>query len=234
MPGTPVLKSLTIDTSSPRGSVALLSGSQTVAELRLCSMATHSARLLAQLEFLLNGVGWKLADLDLLAAGIGPGSFSGIRIGVATALGLAQTLSIPYAGISCLDALATQARGLEGRIGAVMDAQRSQVYYAEYFVRQGRVRKTHRPVLLSPDELRFRLRRSQVYVVGGGAELYAAVIAPSTDRWPRLVQVDLYLAAAIGRLALARKRSWKSGEFLQSDPLYIRPPDALRRKVRRR
>ena len=230
----PVLKVLALDTSTPRGSVALLEGRDLAAELRLRSLETHSARLLGSISFLLKNVGWELTDLGLIAAGIGPGSFTGIRIGVATALGLAQTLSLPFAGISGLDAMAQQLPGAEGPISVVLDAQRSQVYYAEYVSEKGKTRKAGRPALLFPSELKNRLKGTHRTVIGDGALRYASELNLSKTRWPRLAEVDLFLAAPLGRLALVRKRAWRSGVFLQSEPLYIRRPDAQRRKVNTR
>lgn len=227
------MKILSLDTSTPRGSVALLDGRVSTAELRLLSLETHSARLLASVDILLGSTGWHLADLDLVVAGMGPGSFTGIRIGVATAMGLAQTLSIPFAGISNLDALAHQTAGIDGRIGVVVDAQRSQVYFSEYLSDHGKIRSVGKPRVLCPLDLRSYSRRSHLYLIGDGAVRYARELMLPGVGWPRLVEVDLFLAAALGRLALGRKRSWRSGEFLQSEPLYIRPPDALRQKVRR-
>lgn len=228
------MKVLSLDTSTPRGSVALLEGHDLAAELRLLSQETHSARLLGSVESLLNLVGWNLGDLGLIVAGTGPGSFTGIRIGVSTALGLAQSLSIPFAGVTGLDALAHQLPGVDGRIGVVMDAQRSQLYYAEYTSNHGRVGKLGKPVLLNPLDLKPRLRKTHLYLLGDGAVRYAEALDLTRTGWPRLVDVDLFLAAALGRIALVRKRTWRSGEYVCSEPLYIRPPDALRRKVKRR
>ena len=227
------MKVLALDTSTPRGRAALLEGRELVAELRLLSLETHSARLLASIEFLLKGAGWSLEDLGLIAAGIGPGSFTGIRIGVATALGLAQTLSIPFAGVSGLDALARRLPGIDGRIGVVMDAQRAQVYYAEYVSLKGRIRKAGKPVLMYPADLRLHLRGAHLFLIGDGALRYSKELSLPRSGGLRLVEVDLFLAAALGRLALERRRSWRSGEFLAADPLYIRPPDAVKRKARR-
>ncbi len=227
----PALRVLSLDTSTTRGSIALLEGRELAAELRVLSPETHSARLLASVDFLLKSAGWSLSDLQLVAAGIGPGSFTGIRIGVATALGLAQTLSIPFAGVSGLDALAHKISMVDGRLTVVMDAQRSQVYYAEYLIRQGRVRRLSGPTLLYPSDLLPRLRGRSQYLVGDGAVRYARELGLKGQKGHRMLRADLFLAAALGRLALTHKRSWRSGEFLQSEPLYVRPPDAVVRKA---
>lgn len=187
------MKILSLDTSTPKGSVALLEGRKLAAELRLLSVETHSARLLGSIEFLLKMTGWNLRDLGLIVAGIGPGSFTGIRIGVATALGLAQTGAIPFAGVSGLDALAHQLPGIDGRIDVVMDAQRSQVYYAEYRSYHGKVAKVGKSLLLNPAELKPRLQGAHRYLLGDGAVRYAQELQLTRTGWPRLVEVDLFL-----------------------------------------
>jgi tRNA threonylcarbamoyladenosine biosynthesis protein TsaB len=225
------LRVLSVDTCTPKGSAALLEGRKVVAELRIDSLETHSARLLGSVDFLLASVGWRLSDLQLIAAAIGPGSFTGIRIGSATAMGLAQALAIPLAGISCLDATVRLAPGVEGRIGVIADAQRHQVYYAEYFGKDGRLRRTGKPLLLSPSDLKIRAGRTRCSLVVDAAALQAIGLSFPENRRPRIVVVDSFLAAAVGRLALERKRCWRSGEYLQTEPLYIRPPDARRQKA---
>ena len=226
------LRILAIDTSTARGSVSLLEGREPAGELRLFSLETHSARLLRSIDFLLSSVGWDLAGIGLVAAGIGPGSFTGIRIGVSTALGLAQVLSLPFAGISGLDAMASQKGLPDGRLGVVMDAQRAQVYYGEYQRSRGHLHRIGKPLLCSPDELRRHVDPRGLYLLGEGALRYRKDLKASETGWPRIFEADLFLSTSIGRVALARKRWWRCGEFLQSEPLYIRPPDAQRARKR--
>jgi tRNA threonylcarbamoyladenosine biosynthesis protein TsaB len=220
-------KTLALDTSTLRGSVAVLLGAEVVAELRICSPDTHSSRLLRAIDFLLSTLGWELSNLDLIASGIGPGSFTGIRIGLSTALGLAQSLSIPFAGISGLDALASEVAFVNAAIGVAMDAQRGQIYYAEYSSEATKLQRTRRPRLWSPADLEKAVsRRHDLYLVGDAARS----ICGSSRKGPRVIPADPYLAGGIGRLALRRKRSWRRGEFLTAEPLYIRPPDAWKSK----
>jgi tRNA threonylcarbamoyl adenosine modification protein YeaZ len=231
MQAKPPVKVLALDTSTRRGSVALLSGIDVAGELRLDSLETHSARLLRSVDFLLGMTGWQLRDLGLIAVGLGPGSFTGIRIGVSTALGLAQTLRIPFAGVSGLDAVAGLTHIPGAVIGVVMDAQRSQVYFAEYDTISGSTRSRRKPALWNPEELGRRLRSRRLYLVGDGIDRLAGAIKPGAS-WPRALESELFIAGSIGRLALARKRSWRRKDFLGAEPLYIRPPDAARPKRR--
>ncbi len=232
MPQNTSIRILALDTSTPWGSVALLEGRPVIAEFRLNSLETHSARLLRSIAFLLENAGWSLRGLGLVAAGIGPGSFTGIRIGVATAIGLAQSLGIPFAGISGMDVLAHQVAFVDGHIGVVMDAQRSQVYYAEYISHHGKLRNIQRAALWQPLAIESRLRKRHLYIVGGGGCRPLKVLGEQGEAWPRLIGADQFLAAGIGRLALTKRRNWKFGDYLSAEPLYIRPPDALRPRDR--
>jgi len=234
MPLEPDLKILSLDTSSIRGSVALLAGWQVVADLRLLSTDTHSKRLIRCIHFLLHNLGWDLGELNLVAAGIGPGSFTGIRIGVATAIGIAQSLAIPFAGISCLDALAHEVPILDGDIAVLLDAQRSQAYYAEYTCRGGRIRTAQKAGLLHFSDLERRLADRHLYILGDVKRGQLGRFRSSATAWPRFVQADLFLAAGIGRLALSKRRIWRSGDYPLAEPLYIRPPDAVKGKSRTR
>lgn len=227
-------KILAFDTSTIRGSIALLEGLELRAELRLNSLQTHSALLLSSIDFLLGRAGWSLQDLNLVAAGIGPGSFTGIRIGIATGLGFAQSLSIPFAGISGLDAVAHQYSFPDGQIGVVLDAHRSQVYYGEYVSSRGKIRQAGKPKLLCISDLERDLADRHLYIVGDLKACRLDETKPALAGWPRPVGVDLFLAACMGRLAWLRKSQWRSGDSVVAEPLYIRPPDALKNKSRKR
>jgi tRNA threonylcarbamoyladenosine biosynthesis protein TsaB len=231
MPNPPDIRILSIDTATRRGSVALQAGSDTAAELRLSSLETHSARLLRSIEYLLEATGWAMGDLGLVASGIGPGSFTGIRIGVSTGMGLAQTLRIPFVGISAFDSLSARFSFLDRPLGIVLDAQRGQVYFGEYDYPLGRPKCVVAPSLWEPEELARRLARRRVYLVGDGLYRVAQVASGGVE-WPRVAESELFLARDIARLALKRTRAWRRDSFVSAEPLYIRPPDALKPKAR--
>lgn len=226
------MKTLSLDTSTVRGSAALLEGKEVLAELRLASLQTHAARLLKSIEFLLGCAGWNLREIGLVSAGLGPGSFTGIRIGLSTAIGLAQTLRVPFAGISGLDALAHQHAYLGGRIGVMMDAQRGQVYYAEYASPRGRIRRVGPARLWYPRDLKSILPRAGIRFIGDGAKRYGEELNSIFHAW-EVIDSSPFLAVPIGQMAIARKRYWCTGDYLVCDPLYIRPPDARKPAARK-
>jgi tRNA threonylcarbamoyladenosine biosynthesis protein TsaB len=234
MPESKQYKILAFDTASRRGSVALLEGTGLRAELKQHHLENHSLNLIPSIQFLLDGAGWSLGDLDLVAVGTGPGSFTGIRIGMATGMGIAQSLAVPFAGISGLEALAYQSRSFEGSVGVLLNAQRSQAYYSEYINSEGRMRIVRKPSLLHISDLEEYLKKRPIALAGDNDLCRALLSNMSKKHSRRFLEMDLYLASSIGRCALGSKRKWRKGSIIQCEPLYIRPPDALRNRGKTR
>jgi tRNA threonylcarbamoyl adenosine modification protein YeaZ len=124
------MKVLAFDTSSKALSVALLEEENRLAELTLTIKKNHSITLMPTIEFLMASIDWKPTDLDRIVVAEGPGSYTGLRIAVATAKTLAQTLKIDLVGVSSLLALVPEE--IEGLVIPVMDARRNHVYAGFY------------------------------------------------------------------------------------------------------
>ena len=124
------MKVLAFDTSSKALSVALLEEENLLAELTLTIKKNHSINLMPTIEFLMASIDWKPTDLDRIVVAEGPGSYTGLRIAVATAKTLAQTLKIDLVGVSSLLALVPEE--IEGLAIPVMDARRNHVYAGFY------------------------------------------------------------------------------------------------------
>ena len=124
------MKVLAFDTSSKALSVALLEEENRLAELTLTIKKNHSITLMPNIEFLMASIDWKPTDLDRIVVAEGPGSYTGLRIAVATAKTLAQTLKIDLVGVSSLLALVPEE--IEGMAIPVMDARRNHVYAGFY------------------------------------------------------------------------------------------------------
>lgn len=122
------MKILGIDTSTPIGSVALIDSKNIIAEHTLNIVQAHSSRLMPAIDTVLKWGEITPDDLDGCAVGIGPGSFTGIRIGVATAKSLCYAVDIPIVGISTLEAIAYNMRWSDGVICPILDARRSEIY----------------------------------------------------------------------------------------------------------
>lgn len=124
------MKILGIDTSTPIGSVALIDGETLVAEHTLNIVQAHSSRLMPAIDTVLKWGDITAAELDGCAVGTGPGSFTGIRIGIATIKSLCYALDKPIVGVSTLEAIAYNLRWNEGLICPILDARRNEVYGA--------------------------------------------------------------------------------------------------------
>lgn len=126
------MRTLAIDSSSMTGSVALLDDEVLIGEYLLSLKRTHSERLLPALDGMLGQAGMSVRDVDLLAVTLGPGSYTGLRIGLGTAKGLAFALDKPIVGVSTLEALAEGAGPWPGVVAAIVDARHGNVFAAAY------------------------------------------------------------------------------------------------------
>lgn len=126
------MKYLTIDTTTKVTALALAEDGNLVAEGFLHTTKTHSERIIPMLDQVLGATAWKLKDLDFIGVVRGPGSFTGIRIGIATAQGMAQVLELPLIGVLSLDALAWAGYGSSAEIVPILDARKNEWYTAQY------------------------------------------------------------------------------------------------------
>ncbi|MDB4470757.1 tRNA (adenosine(37)-N6)-threonylcarbamoyltransferase complex dimerization subunit type 1 TsaB [Deltaproteobacteria bacterium] len=227
MPLAEEAKILAVDSSSMVGSVALCQGETLIAESVLNVRCTHSEKLLGQIDLLLAEAGWQLQDLDLLVAVTGPGSFTGLRIGIATIKGLAQVLDKPVVGISSLQMLAMNLPLSTVPICVFMDARKKEVYSQLFsWTPEGPVAQGDAQVV--PPDLLLQQIDQQVALVGDGVPLYRqqieeiladnALLPIASAHQPRASQ-----AAWLGWRALVNDEVSTVAELL---PIYIRPSDA--------
>ncbi len=190
---------LALDTATPRSSCALLEGEKLLGERE-----TKAVSVLAAADALLAEAGFTPADLDRIVCGTGPGSFTGIRIGLAAARGLALALALPLAGVSTLDALR---EGVPGSL-PVIDGSRKEIFT----LIEGRPAVT-RPEQLAP--------APGTLCVGDGAVRYRALLeAAGAEVPPDASELHLVRARFHARLAT----DFGSAELVE--PLYLRIPDA--------
>jgi tRNA threonylcarbamoyladenosine biosynthesis protein TsaB len=218
---------LTIDTSTPAGSVALSQGDRLLGEILLNTPSTHTDRLLTSLHQLLDDTGVDLAEVDAFAVVLGPGSFTGLRVGVATVKGLALAMDKPVIGISSLQALAVQVPFPKYPLCGLLDARKQEVY-AGMFRWEGGL-----PVLLGkervlPPEALMEELTGDVLFVGNGANVYRTLIIRQLGSRAHFAPWSLEIprASAAAALALA---AWRNGQIMPVEllaPLYIRPSEA--------
>jgi tRNA threonylcarbamoyladenosine biosynthesis protein TsaB len=193
---------------------------------------THGARLPIDIERTLAAASVESAAIDLLAVAAGPGSFTGLRVGIATMQGLAMAMEKRIVPISVLDALAIAGANPHAPVAAWLDAQRGEVFAALYD-RTGR-RVSIDATALSPEETLRRWRaagESPTRFIGDGAVRYAAIIRSTLDG---SIEIDEPppLAAIIGRLASESPERAVAPHAIV--PIYVRRPDAEIARARQR
>ncbi|MFP3982399.1 MAG: tRNA (adenosine(37)-N6)-threonylcarbamoyltransferase complex dimerization subunit type 1 TsaB [Desulfurivibrionaceae bacterium] len=221
-PTTPLL--LAIENSGMCGSVALICPSYCLGEYSLQSRQTHSKRLLPGIQRLIKdaGVGWQ--DIDGIAVSIGPGSFTGLRIGLSTAKGLATAASLPLIGISSLESLALQYSYTSTRICAMIDARKKEVYCALFKPEtDGSLKRLTEDLALSPEKAMEYITEPTLFT-GDGVQAYKELIREKLRDTAIIPFPHLSFprAAAVGFLALS---SWAENDFLdisKATPAYIR------------
>lgn len=181
----------------------------------------HAERLLGLVEQVMEGASW--ADVERIAVGVGPGGFTGLRIGIATARALAQARGLPVVPVSTLEALARNAEGDRQTVLAVIDARRKEVFAAAW---QGE-RRVFGPEALRPDELARRIGELRPLAVGDGALKFRAQLEAVGAVVPSYAGAHRVDGAAICRLG-ARREPVPLAELL---PDYIREPDAKPRQT---
>lgn len=164
---------LAFESTAKAASAALVRDGKLISQFSQCSGLTHSRTLLPMGEDMLKNAELTLQDVDLIAVAHGPGSFTGVRIGVSMVKGLAWAADKPCVGVSTLEAMAWHGLAAGGLICPVMDARRSQIYNALFRMEDGRpVRLTEdRPIALTELAEELRAYKERVFLVGDGAEL---------------------------------------------------------------
>lgn len=226
---------LALDSTSAVGSVALCKDTKPLARQLICAGNTHSETLLPAVEHLLRLTGRDLSQVELFACTTGPGSFTGVRIGVATVKGLAFGRKVPCVGVSAMEALAYNLVGLDGIYCPVMNARHGQLYNALFTCQNGVLTRLCPDRILSIAELDRELselcpKEVPIRPVGDG---YALV--QSEFRLVRPASVPLLLREQNAlSVALAAHAAFLRGEFCDQSllvPVYLRPSQAERTRA---
>lgn len=220
------MKILALDTTSLRGSVALQEDQRLLGLIYLATSTDHSATLLGRIDYLLKSANLSLEQIDAFAVAAGPGSFSGIRIGLATAKSLAQNQDKPMVAISALEALAFRGRFVGSLLCPMIDALRSQVYTMLYEPSPDGVIARTDPVVVAPAEWLAALPDARISFLGDGANRYAEQIhAAHRPDW-KLLPISLCLADAVAEIGMRRLQAGQGVRAETIDALYIRASDA--------
>lgn len=223
---------LALESSAKAASVALMEDENLIAQYSQCSGLTHSRTLLPMLEDMLKNTEKKIADVDLIAVAHGPGSFTGIRIGVSTVKGLAWAAQKSCVGVSTIEAMAWHGASSGGLICPVMDARRSQVYNALFEIDDARPKRLTEDRAISLSELAQELRADgrEPLLVGDGAKLTYDYLTQAGLAC-RMAPANLVYQSAWGvGMAALDKKPGNADDLL---PVYLRLSQAERERQER-
>ncbi|MBE6768033.1 MAG: tRNA (adenosine(37)-N6)-threonylcarbamoyltransferase complex dimerization subunit type 1 TsaB [Ruminococcaceae bacterium] len=223
------MRILAVETSAGPASCAVVEDGKVIASSYNNTAQTHSQTLMPMVEEMLKQAGLTVSDMDRLAVSAGPGSFTGVRIGVAAVKGMAFAENKPCVGVSTLAAIARNARGIgfEGVVCAAMDARCRQVYTACFLAQNGEISRLSADEAISTDELKACLVSydKPILLFGDGALLCYREFCGEIDRL-LLAPEHLRYQTAVGVAHEARECEAVTAEMLQ--PLYLRLPQAER------
>lgn len=228
---------LAFDTSAKVASVAVLDDEKTLASYSIDNGLTQSELILPMAENMLGALKLTFGDVGLLATSVGPGSFTGVRIGVSLVKGIAFGRNIPCAAVSTVEALAENLRGLDGVIVPVMDARRNQVYSAAFVSEGGELVRKTEDRAISLDELYKELSEyseRQIYLVGDGYSVAAkALSALGLKLSSTPIELRNENAASVGRIGFRKHARGESVSEREISPVYLRLPQAERERLER-
>jgi tRNA threonylcarbamoyladenosine biosynthesis protein TsaB len=218
---------LAFDTSAKTASVAVLEDDIVVYDVMINAGKNHSEVLLPAIGQACAGSGVHIRQIDLFACTLGPGSFTGLRIGLSTLKGLMMATGKPGAGVSSLHALALNARHCTGTVAAMMDAGRGQLYLAYFRSDEDGFLHPLGPEAATAPQNIADCPYEEVVYVGDGAVKYAAVINSSIGRNQLVFAENQFIGAwAVGLLAVEKYRSRDLLDIQKATPVYLRPADA--------
>ncbi|NLB90786.1 MAG: tRNA (adenosine(37)-N6)-threonylcarbamoyltransferase complex dimerization subunit type 1 TsaB [Clostridiales bacterium] len=227
------MKILAVDTSGVVAGVSIISDGRVVYEAHGITNYTHSVNMMPMVEEALLQTGLKLKEMAYVAAVVGPGSFTGVRIGVSTVKGLAHGLQVPCIGINGLEALAYNGLGHQKVICPIMDARAGQVYCAAF------IEENHGLKRCLPDEAlpieAFLAKGATIgetfYFVGDGVRPYKEAIQKILGEKAFFAgEGQWYMRGAnVGLLAWEQRD--QAVDYLTLEPYYLRAPQAQRQKI---
>ncbi|WP_432822429.1 tRNA (adenosine(37)-N6)-threonylcarbamoyltransferase complex dimerization subunit type 1 TsaB [Trichloromonas sp.] len=220
---------LVVDTATPAGSVALSRGTTLLGEIALNLRKTHTDRLLVIVQQLLQDAGLAVGQLDAFGVVLGPGSFTGLRVGVATVKGLALATGKPVVGVSSLATLAMQVPFSAFPVCALLDARKSEVYAGLFGWKDDRLEPLGEESVLPPSRLLESLDLDQDLVfVGDGALAYRDLIVERLGSRAHFAPWPLHMprASSAAVLALDGLRRQQAIPLEALTPAYIRPSEA--------
>ncbi len=215
------MRIIALDTSTSRGSIAISTDGRVVALYGIDSRSTHTERVFTSLDYILRETDTDLKDAGLLAFANGPGSFTGLRIGLSVLKGLSLSLNIPIAPVNTLEALSRKVLFPDRLVVPVMDAKRGEVYAAAFADNK----RIFQDMCVTPEELVSRVKKEgkETVFVGDGIFVYRDILSREGECFE---PADLFLASEIALIAadMASMNRIMTGSDATLN--YVRPSDA--------
>lgn len=231
------MKVLAIDSSGITASAAMADDNNIIAEFTVNNRQTHSQTLLPMVDKVVQMSEIPLTDIDAIAVAAGPGSFTGLRIGSATAKGLGLALGKPVVPVPSLDSLAYRAACYSGIICPLMDARRNQVYTAAYHIEDGRLVNIIEQKAEGIREILSELKATgeDVLFLGDGADVYKDVIMEETEGRFSFApaHISKQSAASVAMLGIIYYNEGRYESAAAHRPFYLRKPQAEREREER-
>lgn len=221
------MKILAVDTATQSCSVAVVDKESLLAEVTIVSKQTHSKHLIQLIEQVNILSGLSIADLNGFAVTRGPGSFTGLRIGISTVKGLATAADKPVVGVSSLEALASQCFATSYLICPLIDARKGEVYYSSYRFSAGQLIQIDKEQVIPPGDILKGITEPSVFV-GSGSLLYRADINREMRDFAHFAPAsnNIIRAATIAHLSRKRFKDGETDDIASLVPHYIRRSDA--------
>ena len=220
------MKVLGVDTTSDSGSAAILDGDVLRALVGFSKKPGYAEKLLPTVEQMLAELSLELSDVDGFAVSAGPGSFTGLRIGIATMEGLSYATKRPVVGISSLEATAHRYRFVNGWVAPFLDARRQEVFGALYRANGRELEEVIAPVCESPERFVARLPKEPVLVAGTATLVHRELLSHESQGHLKSAAPSFFLAEEVARLGLQQLQKGNSTPLGRLEAIYLRPSDA--------
>jgi tRNA threonylcarbamoyladenosine biosynthesis protein TsaB len=222
------MKVLGMDTSTSCGSVGLVEDKWVISDHLLDIPITHSERLLKTIDWILKESRLGISEIDGLAISLGPGSFTGLRIGVSTVKGLAFSLKKPIAGVSSLEVLASQVSPTPYLLCPILDARKGEVYTAFYRYEGGTYPQPQSSIeAIEPGQLILRIKEPTLFF-GNGVKTYGPFLKEKLQQLALFPPPPFHIphGSTVAKLGLERLERGETIDLATLIPLYIRPSEA--------
>jgi tRNA threonylcarbamoyladenosine biosynthesis protein TsaB len=221
------MKILAVDTATRSCSVAVVEEGYLLAEMTTARQQTHSKHLMEMINRVMELSDLTLSELDGFAVTRGPGTFTGLRIGISSVKGLATASGKPVVGISSLESLAVQASFFPNLICPLIDARRGEVYFSRYRFQHGQLKKEADEKVFPPEKAVFDLNETCLFI-GDGALLYQKMISNKMGKFAFFASSfqNIIRASTVASLSINRFKKGDTDDVGQFVPHYIRRSDA--------